>query len=60
MCLSISVLSSVSNNVQFSCTEKDSGLRDRYDEVIFFSSFSDVVPVSCMEFDDSSLCLSFS
>ena len=34
MCLSISVLSYVSINVQFSCTEKDSVLRDRYDEVI--------------------------
>ena len=34
MCLSISVLSSVSIDVQCSCTEKDSVLRDRYDEVI--------------------------
>ena len=34
MCLSISVLSSVSINVQFSCTEKYSVLRDRYDDVI--------------------------
>ena len=30
MCLSISVLSSVSMNVQFSCIENDLGLRDRY------------------------------
>ena len=34
MCLSISVLSSVSMNAPFSCAEKDSGLRDRYVDVI--------------------------